>query len=327
MNWKQKAMIQKFIAMLPSKLSYAVHYQFQRWFGGLRTVDPTQEHLVGAITIANYITRHGGTIDSKTFLELGPGRRVNLPIALWLCGASRIITVDINPYLKSKVVFENIAYLQKNEKRVASILGEYASRPIFRERFQQLLHAPCNLQALLKMLNIEYLAPADATHLDLPGESVDYYLSYNVLEYIPPEVLKHILLEGRRILRPGGLHVHSLDFSDWFAVSDHSISGIHFLQFNEEEWKYYAGNRYMYQNRLRVDDYVRALEESGLNSLIVDSVIDQRALQDLKSGFRLDEQFRGKSPETNATSRAWIVAARKGDEQTLTTTSVALACS
>lgn len=317
MNWKQKAMIQKLIASLPSKLSYAVHYQFQRRFGGLRAVDPTQEHLVGAMTIANYITRHGGKIESKTFLELGPGRRVNLPLALWLCGASRIIAVDLNPYLKSRVVFENIAYLQRNEKRVASILGEYALRPIFRERFQQLLHAPSNLQDLLRMLNIEYLAPADATHLELPDESIDYYLSYNVLEYIPAEVLKRTLLEGWRLLKPSGLHLHSIDFSDWFAVSDHSISGIHFLKFSEEEWRHYAGNRYMYQNRLRVDDYVSALEESGLKILTVDSVIDQRALLELKSGFRVDEQFAGKSRETIATSRGWIVAARKTDAQNL----------
>ena len=308
MNWKQKALIQKFIAMLPSDLSYATHYMFQRRFGGLRDVDPTQEHLAGAITIADYITNHGGSMESKTFLELGPGRRVNLPIGLWLCGASRIITVDINPYLKSEIVFENIVYIQKHEERITAMFGRHALGSSFRERLQQLLHAPRNLEDLLRLMRIEYLAPADAAHLGLPDKSIDYYISYNVMEFIPPQTLKSILLEGKRILRGQGLHIHSVDFADWFAQSDTSISEINFLQFGEDEWNHYAGNRYTYHNRMRVDDFVDMFNAAGLKVLSLDSSIDPRALSELKKGFPLSERFRGKSHETNATSDAWIVA-------------------
>jgi hypothetical protein len=64
-----------------------------------------------------------------------------------------------------------------------------------------------------------------------------------------------IINEGNRILSEEGLFVHLIDCSDHFSHNDKSISRINFLQYNVTQWNKLAGNRYVYVNRLRHDDF------------------------------------------------------------------------
>jgi len=307
MNWKRKAKIQSLIATLPSSLSYKVYYFIQRRFGAIRNPNPVSR-LSAGVTICDHICGQNQAIKHKTFLEIGTGRRLNVPIALWLCGALKIITVDINPYLKPELILKDISYITENHQVVRRLFGGYSQEPLFQSRFDELLNAELCMEHLLDMMNIQYLAPADARRLDLQTQSVDFHISCSVLEHIPPELIGDILLEGKRVLKKKGLFLHSVDLSDHFSHSDSSISAIKFLQFSEGQWNHYAGNRYAYHNRLRVDDYVGLFHTVGLKILSSDTKIDQKALEELKRGFPLHEHFKDKTAETNATTYAFIVA-------------------
>lgn len=307
MNWRQKSGIQNAIAKLPSGFSYAVYYFVQRKWGGLRNITPIGG-LTAGIKIAQYIRKQGQFLEAKTFLEIGTGRRLNLPIALWLCGASKIITVDLNLYLKSELVFDDISYIRNNQKKIKTLFAEESQKPVWRERFARLLGTENNLQRLLAVMDIRYLAPADATCLDLESKSIDYQISLDTFEHIPPGTLEKILKEGCRLLKQKGLFIHCVDFSDHFSHSDKSISAINFLQFNENEWKRLAGNMYMYQNRLRIDDMADLFRKANLDILSADTKIDAGAFERLKNGFLLDGRFESKPIDVNATTNVWIVA-------------------
>ena len=255
------------------------------------------------------IHKQGHSTESKSFLEIGTDPRLNLPVALWLCGASEIWTVDLNPYLRPELVAEDIAYIMRHRQEIQALFQPYASASLFRERLARLEMAEgMRLDDLLDMMRIRYQAPGDAAHLDLPAQSLDYHVSFTVLEHIPPGVLQGTLLEGKRVLKRDGLFAHTVDLSDHFAHSDGSISAINFLQFSEEEWARYAGNRYMYHNRLRIDEYVDLLRAAGLKVLWLGSRTDARALEELGSGFVVDRRFEAKSAETNATVYMQVVA-------------------
>lgn len=308
MNWKLKAFIQNAIARLPSALSYRVYYSVQRHFGGLRRSNPSLRLQATAEILAR-IQQQGRSAESGTFVEIGTGRRMNVPIALWLCGASEILTVDLNPYLKPELVAEDIAYIRNHRREIQALFQPYTSASDFRERLARLDQvAGTPLDDLLDMMHIRYQAPGDAAHLETPAQSLEHHISFTVLEHIPPDTLRSILLEGRRVLKKDGLFVHTVDLSDHFAHSDGSISAINFLQFSEEEWARYAGNRYMYHNRLRIDDYVELFEAAGLEILWLDSRTDARALEELRGGFVVDPRFEAKSAETNATVYMQVVA-------------------
>jgi len=306
-------MVQNLIARLPSKFSYAAYYFFKRNFGSPYDATPVS-HLTEGIKLARYIIQQGRVIGDKTFLEVGTGYRLNIPIVLWLLGASRVITVDLNPYLKTALVLEDISYMRHHKQEIQTLFADLQS-PGFAERFRQLTEAENNLPHLLNMTGIEYLAPADATGLDLAIRSVDFHISYTTLEHIPLKTLKSIIREGKRLLRPGGLFVHCIDFSDHFSHSDNSILPINFLQFNDLEWARLAGNRYMYHNRLRVDDFADLFSQTKLRILSMDTIINENAREELRAGFPLDNRFIGKDVDTNATTCAWVIASNNEDQE------------
>lgn len=311
MNWKFKAAIQNLMGRLPPDLANPMYYRLQRSCGGLRTPTPLSRLRAG-LEMVHRLHQSGHSVESAVFLEVGTGHQLNLPLSLWLCGACRITTVDLNRYLHERLVLDDIAYLRSHEMEVRDLFAEVPQCGLFEERLARLTTKASNLQEVLSLTNIQYLAPADATRLALEPNSIDYHISFTVLEHIPPLVLKRIFQEGRRVLRPQGLFVHCIDFTDHFAHSDAAVSSVNFLQFSENEWNRLAGNRYMYHNRLRVDEFQDLLAELNLEILALDTRVDETAVGVLSSGFPLAERFRNKDRRTNAAAEAWLVASPGG---------------
>ncbi|WNG33882.1 class I SAM-dependent methyltransferase [Archangium violaceum] len=308
MHWKLKAALQNAISLGPSNLSHATYYWAQRHFGGLKKINPVKR-LSAGIEICKRIKRLNYQPQGKVFFEVGTGRAPIVPMAYWLMGAKRIITVDINPYLKGELVKESLQYMEENENEIQSLFGALLDQHRFSELRDFYRSAPFSMEAFLDFLNIEYIAPGDAANTGLSDESIDFHTSHTVLEHIPKEVLVQILKEGNRITVANGLFIHKIDYSDHFSHSDKTISPINFLQYSESEWNKYAGNRYMYMNRLRHDDFIRMFESIKHRILMADPDED-KCVHDLitQGGLKLDARFKNKSIETLSTTGAWIVS-------------------
>jgi len=306
-HWRYKAAIQNAIGKLPASVGNPLYYRLQRRFGGLQRPEPISR-LRAATDMVRRIQQLGGSIESAAFLEVGTGHQLALSLGLWLCGASVITTVDLNRYLREALVLSDIEYMRQNQERIRQLFSGFCSADLFEERFERLLSGPRRLSTLLALTNIRYWAPADAGCLRLQAHSIDYHVSFTVLEHIPGPTLKRIFDEGRRVLKPDGLFIHCIDFSDHFAHSDDRLSSIHFLQFAEDQWQRLAGNRYMFHNRLRLDEFRNLLQELDLEILALESSIDRQAVALLQKGFPLDARFRNKDLHTNAAIDAWLVA-------------------
>ncbi|HEY0100187.1 MAG TPA: methyltransferase domain-containing protein [Pyrinomonadaceae bacterium] len=291
MNWQRKAQIQNLIASLP--MADAFYYAMQRSIGSLRKgrANPV-EYFGAARRVAEWIRTTGRDVEGMRFLEVGTGRNVNLPTALWLCGAAQVTTVDLNSYLSSAIVFESNEYARQHRAEVLQTFGAEAERPGFQARLAGLLDYKGDLAGLLKMMNVEYLPRADASRLPVASESFDAHVSFAVFEHIPAEVLAAILAEARRLLRPDGLLVHIIDPSDHFSHDDASITAINFLQFDDAEWAALAGNKFMYHNRLRAFEYLELFARAGVRVLEQQQTLDEPSLRSLKNGFPLHPQFR-----------------------------------
>jgi len=309
MNWMLKAAIQNLVSLWPSGLSHSLYYRIQRRFGNLRDVKPVSALALGPEVCAR-IRLQGGGPAGKVFLEIGTGRRINLPIALWLLDAAGVVTVDLNPYVKYELIQQDLQYIRANRSEIEGLFRDQAT---FRtDRFEDLLRFDVwrrPIGDLLRLCHITYRAPADASRLDVPSRTIDYHVSNQVFEHVPPQDIRAILAEANRVLKDGGLCVHRVDFTDHFSHSDASISAIHFLQFSDNRWRKYSGNRYMYANRLRVDDFEELFGECGQRIVAVDAEVDGRLAEMLAvpGTFRLDERFKGKPTRVLATKSAWFV--------------------
>lgn len=308
MKWTTKAKILSVLSILPPQFSYETHYWMQKKFGGLRRINPNSRLLAG-IEICNLILKQGHTHKNGVFLEVGTGRRLNVPLALWLLGAGKVTTVDLNPYLKYELIVEDLEYIKCNRDEIFRLFNHNS---FMNERFNRLIDFDCRkskLNDFLKMCSIEYIAPGDAANLDLPSKSVDFHISNSVLEHIPEDILKDILIEGNRIIKDDGLFIHRIDCSDHFSHDDKSISSINFLQYSDQEWAKYAENRYAYTNRLRVDDIEELYQKCGHKILISESETNKEAQELLEtSSIKLDDRFKGRSTIILSTTSSWIVS-------------------
>jgi hypothetical protein len=306
MHWKVKAGIQNAIAALPQPVSYALYYQLQRRFGRLHTVDP-RLHVENAIGIWDRLLAHGVDPVGKTFCEIGTGHSVTVPTLFWLMGAARTITIDLHAYLKAALVRQTTNALCQRPDLVSRI-----GRRLRHDRWKVICEwndsdAP-TLTGFLDRCNITYVAPVDGAHTGLESGSVDVHTSVTVLEHIPPDTLRQVLVEAGRVLRPDGLSVHLIDYGDHFSHTSSKIPIINFLQYSAAQWAQYANNPYMYMNRLRHDDMEAIFHSAGHQILSDGPVVDSEALKLLQCGFPLSSEFQHKPLEILATTHAWIVS-------------------
>ncbi|HET6979212.1 MAG TPA: class I SAM-dependent methyltransferase [Pyrinomonadaceae bacterium] len=302
MNWRWKARIQNTVAALPR--SNDVYFWLQRSVGSLRPGRHNPlEWFTAAAQIATWIEETGRSTIGKSFLEVGTGRTIDLPLGLWLCGAGQVTTIDLNPYLSEILVQESLNFVKAHEQESRAALHGRDS-----DRLAQLANFDGDMDALMTVANIDYKSPADATKLDLPAASIDFHVSYAVFEHMPCEIIEATLSEARRVLRPDGLLLHVIDPSDHFSHDDDSITAINFLQFSEDEWRRLAGNHFMYHNRLRALEYVQLFEKAGFEILLNKQITDDRALSALQNGFRLDPRFQKINIEELAVRNITLVA-------------------
>ena len=309
MNWRLKSRIQNAAALLPPSFSYAAYYWMQRRFGGLRRVDPITGFRK-SLDACQRLDQVGASPVGGAFLEIGTGRHVNTPLAWWLFGARSITTVDLNLYLKEELVRESLDYVRRNTDKVRELLGPR----VHEDRLSILVDFTKGswcLAELLEFCGIRYIAPGNACNLDLPPATYDFHMSFNVFEHIPPQTLRAILHEGDRLLKSAGVFVHRIDYSDHFSHTDKSICAINFLQFSAEEWHRIAGNRYMYMNRMRVDDFIELFQDMRHEILLSDSHEDPVVEAILRRGeLKLDSAFSGKPQKVLATTGSWFLTRR-----------------
>ena len=306
-RWMLKAAVQGSIALLPR--SQLWNYLLQKHI--TRSIDLNEARLRSKLEL--YARRHiensfdcraRGT-DRLNVLELGTGWYPILPIAFYLCGASKIWTIDKQPLLRPE-----------NVKRTVRLFADIARREdlsailphIQKDRIDVLLSLDddANLMStpdLLANLNI-HACVQDASRTELEPGSVDFVFSNGVLNEIPEQILLAILTEFRRVA-PNATMSHYINLMEPFAVFDPSLSSFHFLQYSDTAWKL-LNNSLHCHNRLRISDYRRIHESAGFRIL---SEQNERGSQEELDKVHLADKFQRYSRDDLLVLYSWIVSA------------------
>ena len=312
MNWKLKADVQRGCAALPWG-GEDVYYLLQRAFGDVQRNPHPLSMLEECARLVHCVREAGLSVEGKRMLEVGTGRRLDMPIGFYLAGAASTITLDLHRYLKPGLVMGGIDEIRRNRELVRGYFAPLTETSGLERR----LEAVCSVRKfadLPGLTHIDYRAPGDAAATGLPAGSIDIHTSYTVFEHIPRPVLKAILMEANRVLAPDGVALHHIDPSDHFAQVDGAISPINFLQFSPQQWANYAGNQFAYHNRLRADGYAEIYRECGHEILQWTPKLDGRCRKLLDDGFPLDPEFRGIPPNGLCTTVLHVLS-RPGRRQ------------
>jgi SAM-dependent methyltransferase len=304
MNWKLKAHALALLSRAPGG-KRAYHYLQSQLGTNKLDVD---ESIRRATEVVDMIRQAGERECRSVCLEIGTGWRPFLPFILSLADAEKVITIDINRWLNNSYAQETYRALAGQLDLISNRLGLAVTG--VRERYEVAAHAK-DLASLLEAMRTEYRYPADARHTGLPPASVDFVCSSNVLEHVPPEVLRDIHVESMRVLRPGGLAVHRINPADHFSHADRSVTAVHFLRYSSDQWYWLGGSGLAYHNRLRSVQHQRLLEGAGFSVLSSRVRIDPRSLKEITTGRQpIHSDFVHFAPEELAADYMWLVGRR-----------------
>lgn len=304
-KWILKAIVQKVISYLPA--SQKINYFFQKHVTG--GVHLTDDHFALKLGHARdhlgYLTETAGKKKERMILELGTGWYPVIPILFYLTSSGSVISVDIQQWMNRETMLDTIRKF--SEWRERGLLDDL-KETIDPERWDQLLNLldnPDNIQKeeIDKLIGLKPIV-GDARNLPLENNSVDFICSNNTFEHIPKEVLRNILVDFLRVLRPTGVMSHFIDMSDHFAHFDTHITIYNFLKFSSRAWKM-LDNSIQPQNRMRHRDYLDLYKEIGFP--VSREEIRAGSLEDLNK-VKVHPEFSTYSPEELAISHAYIIS-------------------
>jgi SAM-dependent methyltransferase len=152
---------------------------------------------------------------------------------------------------------------------------------------------------------LEYLYPHQSYDIPLPAGSVDYVFSNSVLEHITD--LEPTATNIFRVLPSGGLTAHHIDMRDHRDFE----RPLEFLKIDAETWKQRRGSTVTAAagyntNRLRLSDFIAALEKSGFRILKSEVTRKVNVTEETRASLHAD--FQKYSLEDLSVVSAMIVA-------------------
>lgn len=273
--------------------------------GGLRQFERNVDtKVIGDwLVLATHMKELGIPVEGRVFLEVGTGWYPTLPVCFHLAGAARCHTVDLHRLMDWNLARRMLSRLEQHLPAIAAQLS--LDEPTLRDRLARLQRAGSQ-EELLQLAGIEYQAPGDATRSGLPDASVDVVFSNSVLEHVPGPVIKALMGETRRVLRVGGIALHSVNCGDHYAYFDRRVTQINYLRHGAASW-WMWNNNLQYQNRLRADDFVAMAREVGFE-VILDRQRPRPELLAMIDSFPVAREFRHYSREQLCTTSVDFVA-------------------
>ena len=181
-------------------------------------------------------------------LELGPGDALAGAVVAPAFGAGRTYLVDVGCFASPDV-------------RIYKAQAQYC---IEKGLSPPDLEGAASLDEVLLRCNATYMTEGLASLREMESESVDFIYSQSCLEHIRRAEFPETLRQMRRVLRPGGVASHSIDFKD------HLQKALNNLRFSEKIWEGdMFADRGFYTNRIRPAQMLAMFEAAGFSVEII----------------------------------------------------------
>jgi SAM-dependent methyltransferase len=269
-------------------MGQAINDWLQVTLGELKVRERSFDDKIGDnwILLAKRLREAGFAWNGWDILEFGSGWFPALPFCFSLTGARSCKTLDIQRLLNSKLTIQMLRRLETHLDAIADVSA--LPREQIRAAYERVdVRQP--VEQILKAAGIDYISPIDTTDTKMPSSSFDLAFTNGILQLIPQETLAAMMRELYRLLRPGGVMFHSVSCGDQYAYWDRQITPLNFLQYSEEQWRFW-NNGILSQNRLRAPDYLGLAEEAGFRVIRVKRR-ERLELEDAAAKMRIDPAF------------------------------------
>lgn len=193
--------------------------------------------------------RAGNPAPGFRYLELGPGDSLATAAVAWAHGASGGWLIDAGAYAA-----RDIALYQPLFRRLAEMRNEQAL-----PRDAADLQGCRSIDDMLRLTGCTYREDGLTGLRDVPPDSIDLVLSQATLEHVPRTEFAATMIELHRVVKPGAVASHQIDFKD------HLGGSLNNLRFTDQTWERpgFAPRSGFYTNRLRLSEVIAAMQAAG----------------------------------------------------------------
>lgn len=304
MKWWMIAAATRTLASLPG--GPGLHARLRERSGELANLE-NSSRFDNALWFVKTARRWCGELSTLRVVEFGTGWVPALPLAMLLCGA-RVETYDVQRLTNWDLVLRTLHALKQRAAQFAAA----AEFPL--EMFLQRLdvaETSTDLETACQALCGRYVAPCDTLHLPLKDGEADLVVSNLVLQCIPAELLREVLQESRRVLRPDGFAIHRMRMTDEYARRDQRRNHLEYLKYSDATWNRWFCHRLKHQNRLRASQFLSVFDELGFECRWTGRSIDGESVSFVES-LPLADEFVGLESKDLATINLDVVLQRPG---------------
>lgn len=262
-----KAAAQKFISLLP--FTQQTNQLLQKYVTKRTSITDVffTDKLIHVQKHLQYFFKYSNLKNEFTTLELGTGRYPIIPICMYLSGANKIYSVDINDMTSADKIKQTIIRINKSYED--GVLQQYIT--VDKSRLTKLndllvIDNEQQFNDAFHSLGFLFLLE-DINKSKIEMHSIDLLHSNNTFEHIAPNDLKHMMTTFKLLLKPSGLMSHFIDMTDHFSHFDKSISVFNYLKYSPKKWQL-IDNNILPQNRLRITDFRNLFEQNNFEVLI-----------------------------------------------------------
>jgi SAM-dependent methyltransferase len=305
MHWLYKSLLQATLSIMP--FGEHINHKLQKMRGSNKPA-AVDGAVSRGIHMVKLLAENGlPSLKGLKLIEVGTGWLPTLPIMFSLLGADKIHTYDHVRHLRLNLVKMTLLQVIKNFSKISEDIGIPTNE--LKERSEKII-LDGDMDTLLNSMNIEYIAPGDASHTNLSDDSIDLFFSHAVLEHVPERVVLNITREAFRTLKPSGLFYNLIGLHDHYVSFDKRISKVNFLRYPESIWRLLAKNKITYLNRLRNSQFIETIRNCGFNIVYINAPVDEPSLKVLKK-MKINKKFKRFKLEDLAVIRSEIIAHKK----------------
>lgn len=290
-RWVFKALAQKVLSCIPA--GKKINYGLQLASGAhSETAERRVPELLRFLCKIDELK----SISNANVLEVSTGWNAINAVLFSLLGAKEVVATDYVRQLRLALVKKVVRSARKEADLIASIRG-IGSDQLLKEI--DLLLGLQSEEAFLRHARITYLAPVDACNLEFDDRRFDIVYSCRVLAHFPENQLPLLAQEIKRLLKPGGVVVHSIGLQDPYYKLRNK-NKVAFLTYSDKVWRL-INSELQSNNRLRASQHAKFYTDLGAEVIFADAKYNQDDIERLKQ-MSVDSKFSGLTLEDLATS-------------------------
>lgn len=187
-------------------------------------------------------------VSDPTIMEIGCGDSVSTALYARMINAKEVFLVDVDSFAtKDLQVYKNL-YSKILTSQESSSFLDWTKITTF--------------NCFMKACKAKYMTNGLKSLSSIPDNSVDYIFSHVVMEHVRLSELNSMINEMTRVLKPGGVMSHNIDYMD------HLSNSLNNLRFSEDLWEsdLFAKSGF-YTNRVPAIEMHKKFKDTGLTIL------------------------------------------------------------